>query len=142
MAGSKSNAHETKVLNYWLGKSFTSTAPANVFARLYNSTVNDAVTGATDRCAGANYADVSITNSSASWTNSSGGGSKTNKVTITFTTAASTGWGTIQAMALLTSNSTTATDNVIYWADLTVDQAVSAGNTVRFSTGAIVITED
>ena len=142
MAGSKSNAHETKVLNYWLGKSFTSTASANVFVRLYNSTVNDAVTGATDRCAGANYADVSVTNSSASWTNSSGGGSKTNKVAVTFTTSASTGWGTIQAFAILTSNSTTATDNVIYWGDLTVDQAVSAGNVVRFTTGAIVISED
>lgn len=146
MAGSKSNAHETKVLNYWLGKSFTSTAPANVFVRLFNSTVTDAVTGATDRvgstAAADNYADVSVTNSSASWTNSSGGGSKTNKVTITFTTSASTGWGLIKSMALLTSNSTTATDNVLYWADLTVNQTVSAGNTVRFSTGAIVITED
>lgn len=142
MAGSKANAHETTVLNYYLGKSVTSTASANIFVRLYNSTVNDAVTGATDRCAGANYADVSVTNSSANWTNSTGGGSKTNKTTITFTTAASTGWGTIQAFALLSSNSTTSTVNVLYWGDLTVDQAVSAGNVVRFTTGAIVVSED
>lgn len=142
MAGSKANAHETTVLNYYIGKSVTSTASANIFVRLYNSTVNDAVTGATDRCAGANYADVSVGNSSSNWTNSTSGGSKTNKTTITFTTAASTGWGTIQAFALLTSNSTTSTTNVLYWGDLTVDQAVSAGNVVRFTTGAIVISED
>lgn len=142
MAGSKSNAHETTVLNYYIGKSVTSTASANIFVRLFNSTVNDAITGATDHCAGANYADVSVGNSSANWTNSTAGGSKTNKTTITFTTSASTGWGTIQSFALLTSNSTTAADNVLYWGDLTVDQAVSAGNVVSFTTGAIVISED
>lgn len=146
MAGSKSNAFESNVLNYWLGKSFTSTAPANVFVRLYNSTLTDAVTGATDRvgttAAADNYADVSVTNSSASWTNSTSGGTKTNKVTITFTTSASTGWGTVRSFALLTSNSTTSTTNVMYWGDLTVSQAVSAGNVVRFTTGAIVVSED
>lgn len=147
MAGSKSNAHETKVLNYWLGKSFTSTAPANVYIRLYNSTVNDAITNATDQAASGvganNYGDVTVVNSSANWTNSSAGGSKTNKTAITFTpgTGASTGWGTIQAMSISISSSTT-TGDIIYWADLTVDQVVSQGNTVRFSTGAIVITED
>lgn len=146
MAGSKSNAHETKVLNYWLGKSFTSTASANVFLRLYNSTVNDTVTGATDQVGTGthNYTQLSVTNSSANWTNSTSGGSKTNKTTLTFTpsSGASTGWGTIKSMSIATSNSTTATDNIIYWADLTVNQTVSQGNTVRFSTGAIVITED
>lgn len=142
MAGSKSNAHETTVLNYYLGKSVTAAASTSIVVRLYNSTVNDAVTGATDRCAGANYADVAVANSSAIWTNSTSGGSKTNKTTITFTTSASTGWGTIQAFALLTSNSTTSTVNVLYWGDLTVDQAVSAGNVVRFTTGAIVVSED
>lgn len=143
MAGSKSNAHETKVLNYWLGKSFTSTAPANVYIRLHNSTVNDAITAATDQLAGtaANYSQVTVTNSSASWTNSTAGGSKTNKITITFTTAASTGWGTVNAFSISATNSTT-TGDIIYWGDLTSPQAISAGNVVRFSTGAIVISED
>lgn len=144
MAGSKSNYLETSVLNYWLGKSFTSTAPATVYVRLYNSTINDAATGATDSLEGgtaANYADVAVTNSSANWTNSTSGGSKTNKSVITFTTAASTGWGTVNAFAILDSNSTSS-GNVLYWGDLTTPQAVAAGNIVRFSTGAIVISED
>lgn len=146
MAGSKSNSHETTVLNYYIGKSVTSTASASIFVRLYNSTLNDTVTGATDRvgttAAADNYADVTVTNSSANWTNSTSGGTKTNKTTITFTTSASTGWGLVKSFALLKSNSTTATDNVLYWGDLTVNQTVSAGNVVRFTTGAIVISED
>jgi hypothetical protein len=144
MAGSKSNYLESSVLNYWLGKSFSSTAPANVHVRLYNSTVNDSANAATDSLEGgtaANYADVQVTNSSASWTNSTSGGSKTNKITLTFTTAASTGWGTVQSFAILDANSTT-TGNVLYWGDLTSSQAIAAGNIVRFSTGAIVISED
>lgn len=143
MAGSKSNYLEESVLNYWLGKSFSSTAPANVHVRLYNSTINDTVDAATDAMgsSAANYADVQITNSSDSWTNSTDGGSKTNKVTIEFTTAASTGWGTVNAFAILDTNSTT-TGNVLYWGDLTTPQAIAEGNIVRFSTGAIVISED
>jgi hypothetical protein len=126
-----------------LGKSFTSTAPATVYVRLHNSTVNDSITAATDQLAGtaANYAQVAVTNSSASWTNSTAGGSKTNKITITFTTAASTGWGTVNAFSISATNSTT-TGDIIYWGDLTSPQAISAGNVVRFSTGAIVISED
>jgi hypothetical protein len=139
MAGSKTDYLENAVLNYWLGKSFTSTAPATVYVRLYNSTINDTVTAATDRCAGANYADVAVTNSSANWTNATSG-SKQNKTVVTFTTAASTGWGTINAFAILATNSTSS-GNVLYWGDLTTPQVVAAGNTVRFSTAAIVITE-
>lgn len=142
MAGSKSNYLETSVLNYWLGKSFTSTAPATVYIRLYNSTVNDTVTPQTDRCAGTGYTDQALANSSASWTNSSNGGSKTNKTVIKFTSNAGGDWGTIKAFAILNTNSTSAATGVLYWADLTANQTISSGNTVQFSTGAIVISED
>ena len=82
-----------------------------------------------------------MTNSSANWTNSTSGGSKTNKTTITFTTSAGSDWGTIQSFAILDTNSTT-TGNVLYWGDLTSSQAISSGNVVRFSTGSITISED
>lgn len=147
MAGSKSNTLESRVLNYWLGKSFTSTAPATVYIGLWNSTLNDASDGNTNgeipiASTAINYTRASVTNSSNSWTNSSAGGSKTNKITITFTTNASTGWGTVTAFAILDGNSTSANNNILYWGDLTSPQAISAGNTVRFSTGSIVVTED
>lgn len=141
MAGSKSDFLENSVLDYWLGKSFTSTAPATVYVRLYNSTINDASDAATNQCAGANYpaGGLAVTNSSANWRNSTGG-SKTNKTTFTFTTSASTGWGTVRAFAISRTNSTT-TGALLYWGDLTAQQVIAAGNVVQFSTGAIVITE-
>lgn len=142
MAGSKSNYLETSVLNYWLGKSFTSTAPATVYIALTNTTINDAwLPTDTGECAGSTYARVAVTNSSANWTNSTSGGSKTNKTTITFTTSAGSDWGTVKAFAILDTNSTSA-GNTLYWGDLTASQAISSGNVVRFSTGAIVISED
>lgn len=146
MAGSKSNYLETSVLNYWLGKSFTSTAPATVYIGLWNSTLNDAATAATDgeiptASTAINYARVAVTNSSNNWTNSTAGGSKTNKTTITFTTSASTGWGTVVAFAILDSNSTS-TGNILFWGDLASSQAIAAGNTVQFSTGSLTVSED
>ena len=153
MAGSKSNWLEDLVLDSVLGKSSTnlSTAavPGTVYVVLYNSTVNDTWTStSTGQCAGSTYTRSmgSVTNSSANWTNSTAG-SKQNKTVIQFTTSAGSDWGTIQSFAILTSTSTVAggdgsTNSVLYWGDLTSSQVISAGNTVQFSTGAIVITED
>lgn len=141
MAGSKSNYLENATLNYWLGKSFTSTAPATVFVALYNSTINDAADATSNaECSGSTYARVSVTNSSNNWTNATSG-SKVNKTTIEFTTAAGSDWGTVVAFAILDTNSTTA-GNILYWGDLTVPQAIASGNVVQFSTGAITIATD
>jgi hypothetical protein len=140
MAGSKSDYLENAVLNYWLGKSFTSTAPATVYIALLNTTINDAWAPTdTGECAGSTYAREAVTNSSDNWTNATAG-SKTNKTTFTFTTSAGSDWGTIQSFAILDSNSTSA-GNTLYFGDLTSSQVIATGNTVRFSTGAIVITE-
>ena len=141
MAGSKSNYLENSQLNYWLGKSFTSTAPATVYVALYNSTINDTADATSNaECSGSTYARVAVTNSSANWTNATSG-SKTNKTTITFTTSAGSDWGTVVAFAILDTNSTSS-GNVLYWGDLDSSQAISSGNVVQFSTGALTITED
>ena len=145
MAGSKSDWLENVVLDSILGKSSTELStgsggiPSTVYVRLYNSTINDAATAATDRCAGSTYADVNVANSSANWTNAASG-SKQNKTEIVFTNSAGSDWGTIKSFAILDTNSTT-TGNVLYWGDLTSSQSISSGNVVRFSTAAIVITE-
>ena len=144
MAGSKSNYLESAHLNYWLGKSFTAAAPSTVFVALYNTAINDAADATSNNevtKSGTNYARKAVANSSANWTNSSGGGSKTNKTTITFTTSVTGTWGTVVAFAILDTSST-ATGNILYWGDLAANQTISVGNTVRFSTGAIVLTED
>ena len=153
MAGSKSDWLENVVLDSILGKSTTSLStgtgagiPGTVYIALYNTTVNDTVTALTDECtgsggggAGTTYARQAVTNSSANWTNSTAG-SKQNKTAIVFSTNAGADWGTIKSFAILNSNSTT-TGDALYWGDLTASQAISSGNVVRFSTGAIVITE-
>lgn len=145
MAGSKSDYLENVVLDSILGKSSTALSTGSggvadtVYLALYNSTINDTVTSLTDECAGTTYARLAVTNSSASWRNSSGG-SKTNKITMTFTTAAGSDWGTVKSFAIHDGNSTSA-GNVYYWGDLSSNQTISSGNVVRFSTGAIVVTE-
>jgi hypothetical protein len=141
MAGSKSNYLENAVLDYWLGKSFTTTAPPTVYIALYESTINDTWTPSdTGECPGSTYARVAVTNSSTNWTNASGGAKENNSV-FTFTTSAGADWSTVQAFAIHDSNSTSS-GNMLYWGDLTASQAISSGNVVRFSTGAIDITED
>ncbi len=141
MAGSKSNYLENSVLDYWLGKSFTSTAPATVYIALYESTINDTwVSTSTGECPGSTYARVAVTNSSTNWANSTSG-SKQNASVFTFTTSAGSDWSTVQAFAILDSTAG-ASGNVLYWGDLTASQAISSGNVVRFSTGSITITED
>lgn len=144
MAGSKSDWLEDAVLDHLLGRSSTGLSTGlnpTVYVSLWNSTINDAWTStSTGECAGSTYARVAVTNSSANWTNSTAG-SKQNKTVIEFTTAAGSDWGTVQSFAVGDTTSTSA-GNIIYWGDLTVGQTIASGNTVRFSTGAIVITED
>lgn len=141
VAGSKSNYFENRVLDYFIGKAVTSTAPATLYMTLWNTTLNDTKTGAsTGECVGTGYARKAITNSSANWTNAVSG-AKENKTVIQFTASAGAGWGTIKAAAL-TDSITVGAGNIFYWGDLTVQQVVSSGNTVQFSTGAVDITED
>lgn len=142
MAGSKSNYLENRIINSIVGASTTWTAPGTVYIGLWASTMNDTFTAtSTGECAGANYARVAVTNTtSANWTKATAG-VVTNKAVISFTTAASTGWGTINCFAVLDTTSTSS-GNILFWGDLTVPQAISAGNVVRFTTGALTLAED
>lgn len=141
MAGNMSNYLENSVLNYWLGKSFTSTAPATVYVALWASTLNDSFDAtSTGECAGSTYARIAVTNSSNNFTNATAG-AKTNKTTIEFTTAAGSDWGTVNAVAVLDSNSTSS-GNILFWADLDTPQAIASGNVVQFSTGSLDFTLD
>ncbi len=143
MAGSKSNYLENLVINTVIGKStdLTAATPSTLWIALMNSTVNDAWAPTdTGECPGANYARYKFTNSTASnWTKATTGLVQ-NKATFTFTTSASTGWGTLNSFAIVDTSST-GSGNAWYWGDLTSPVAVSAGNVVRFSTGTLRIGE-
>lgn len=145
MAGSKSDWLEDVILDHLLGESSTQLSTGSVantvYVSLWNSTINDTWTStSTGECAGSTYARAAVVNTSANWTNSTAG-SKQNKTVIEFTTNAGSDWGTVKAFAIHDGDST-ATGNIYYWGDLTVNQTIASGNTVRFSTGAIIITED
>lgn len=143
MAGSKSNYLENLVINTVIGKStdLTSTVPSTMYIALLNTTANDSWQPSdTGECQGADYSRYKFTNSTASnWTKATTGLVE-NKATFTFTTSASTGWGTINAFAIVDTSSTSS-GNAYYWGDLTSPVTVSAGNVVRFSTGALRIGE-
>ena len=148
MAGSKSDYLENLVVNTIIGKStdLTAAIPSTLFIALLNTTANDAwqptdtgevplnLTPTT-----AAYTRYKFTNSTANWTKATTGAVQ-NKVTFTFTTSASTGWGTVQSFAIVDTSSTSS-GNTIYWGDLTSPVAISNGNVVRFSTGTIIIGE-
>ncbi len=145
MAGSKSNYLENAVLDTVLGHATTvlsTQTNSTVYVALWATTTIDDTFDATStgECAGSTYARVAVTNSSANWTNASGG-SKQNATEVSFTTAAGADWGTVKSFAILDTTSTSA-GNILYWANLTSEQTISSGNVVKFSTGSIVITED
>jgi hypothetical protein len=142
MAGSKSNYLENLVVNTVIGRStdLTSSISTALWIALLNSTANDAWTPSdTGECVGANYVRYELVNSTANWTKASTGLVQ-NKTVVTYTTSASTGWGTIQAVVVCDTSST-GSGNAYYWGDLTSPVTVSAGNVVRFSTGTIRIGE-
>ena len=150
MAGSKSDWLENLVINAIIGKSTTldTTIPSTLFIALLNTTASDTwsptdtgevplnlTTGS-----GEKYVRYKFTNSTASnWTKATTG-TVQNKAVFTFTTSASTGWGTVNAVAIVDTSSTSS-GNTLYWGDLTSPVAIAAGNVVRFSTGTIILGE-
>lgn len=142
MAGSASNYLENALTDHFLGRATTELSTggnSTLFVALLTVTYDDAWAPTdTGECAGSTYARVNVANTSDVWTNSTAG-SKQNKTAITFTTSAGSDWGTIKSY-MVCDTSTTSTGNALFGADLSANQTVSAGNTVSFATGTIVLT--
>ena len=150
MAGSKSNEFSADVLDLMMG---FSTAPlvgpsatGGMWIHLYNTTLNStsdpATTGRVGTTAAAdNYLPILLASSSDQWNapTTADPAVTSNTSEIVFTASASTGWGLVKSV-LITSSS--GTGGISYWwGDLTTEQTISSGNTVKFSTAALVITE-
>lgn len=146
MAGSKTNAFSADIMGDLFGYSTAILTDSSGFwIHLYHTTLNSAVTPATTgRCPGANYDPINVAKTTVQWNNPTTADPSvtSNKLELTFTTSASTGWandGTLKSI-LITSSS--GTGSVAYWwGDLSTAQTVSSGNTVKFSTAALQITE-
>ena len=146
MAGNFTQQHQAEVMNYRFGGYSTLVAESTMWVHLYHTTLNDAATPATTgrvgtTAAGDNYNPVSVPNTTSSWTapTTASPSATENKLVLTFTTNASTGWNSPIKAILITSSSGTGGVSIA-WADLSAQQTVSVGNTVRVSTGAIDIT--
>ena len=108
---------------------------------LYNTTLADGNTPATTgRCAGTGYTPKKAAGSTGFWTGPTlaSPSATENKTVITYTTNAGASWGTIKAVQIASSSGTGGVS--YWWADVSPTQAVSSGNTVRWSTGSLDLT--
>lgn len=128
MAGSKSDYLEDKLLDHVL-KNTAYTSPTTVYVGLYTVAPSDA--GGGTEVSGNNYARKSVTFSSAS------GGATANSADVTFDTP-SASWGTVVAFGIFDQLTT---GNLLYWGDLTANKTINSGDTVKFLSGDIDITE-
>ena len=129
MAGSKSDYLENKVLDHVL-KNTTFTSPTTVYVGLYTVAPTDA--GGGTEVSGNAYARKAVTFSAAS------GGATANSADVTFDTPSPSGWGTVVAFGIFDALTT---GNLLYWGDLASNKTINAGDTVKFLSGDIDITE-
>lgn len=134
--GSKGDYLEDEILDHILGD-LAFDAANDLWVALYTVVSTDA-RGGTEVAAG-DYERIEVTNSSTTWTVSSGG-AKSNTAEITFAQATNA-WGTIVGFAIL-DNSEKNSGNLYYWGSLTTAKAVNSGDTAKFAVGDLDVSED
>jgi len=144
MAGDFARAFQQDMMEEMFGSSSTNQVPSTYWFHLYNTTLNDAATPATTGRVGTtaaadNYTPKNLGNTTVNFSAPTAADPSVSqtKVEIVFTTSATTGWGLVKAVQVASSSGTGG--RAIAWADLTVQQTISAGNTVKFSTGAFTV---
>lgn len=128
MAGSKTDLHETAVLNTARATTLTSWTP---FVGLLTA-ISNGETSTVTEVSGNAYARQSVTFGAPS------GGTMTNSALITFPTPTPAGWGTVVGFIVATASSA---GQINYYGDLTQNETIGAGNTVTIAIGALSITE-
>lgn len=132
MAGSKNDYFELEILKWATGQvNDLGTAPTPYIA-LYTVAPTDA--GGGTEVSGGSYARQ---DSSGKW-GAPAGGAVANNAEIAFPQA-SGDWGTVVAFAILDAVSG---GNFLYWADLTASKTVNNGDTFKFPSASIDLTED
>ena len=133
MAG-KSDFLENEILNNYLRNSGAYTPSGTVYVALYTASGTDASAGTEVTDANA-YARTSVTFGAAS------GGAVANSGDVTFPTASGGNWGTVVEFAIVDS-ATHGAGNVLYFGPINPSKAINDGDTAKFLTGDIDITED
>lgn len=124
----KSDYLELKVLDHFLGTSAT-TAPTNVYLSLHTADPTDAGTGT--EVSGNGYARQAITFAAAS------SGSAASSSPEEFT-ASGGAFGTVTHFGIWDASTS---GNLLYHGALTASKTIADGDTLRFASGNITITE-
>lgn len=124
----KSNYLENKVIDHFLGTSSTS-APSNVYLALHTADPTDAGSGA--EVSGNGYSRQAITFAAAS------NGSASSNTAEEFT-ASGGAFGTITHFGIWDASTS---GNLLYHGALTASKTIADGDTLRFASGNITITE-
>jgi hypothetical protein len=124
------NVLENLVLDHVF--SVSTYTPPTIWLGLFTVAPTDTSTGT--ECTGAGYTRIAA----PTWVAASSG-QTVNSTAIAFPVAASTTWGTIEYFAICTSSAAGA---MLAYSSLTVSKTITTGDSVTFSTGAIVVTLD
>lgn len=139
MAGSKSNYLSKKLLDEPLGATDYA-APATVYIGLATAAIDDTTTGSTvTEAAYTSYARVAVTNNSTNWPAATGTTTATKSSGAAFTFPASTGGSATVTYAFIADSATLG--NILYWFTVT-STAIASGDTPKFNSGGITVTED
>lgn len=137
MASGKSDYLEAALLNHLFG-GVAYTVPGTYHFALFTAAPNDAGGGTEVNTSGTGYARVPVTNNTTNFPTIVAPNAKSNGQPIAFGNA-STNWGTVTAFGIYDAGTG---GNLLFWGDLTTPRSVLLGDTPRFATGALVITED
>lgn len=133
MAGSKSDYLELELLKWATGQANAlGAAPPTPYIALYTTAPTDAGGGV--EVSGGSYARE---DSSGKWAAPAAGAIVTN-ADIIFTTATAD-WGDVVAFGIFDA---LAAGNLLYWGDLTATKTVNNGDTFKFLSGNLTLTED
>ena len=132
MAGSKADYFELEILKWATGQANDLGTACTPYLALFTSAPTDA--GGGTEVSGGSYARY---DSSGKWAAPAAGAVQTN-AECAFTQA-SADWGTVVAFAIFDAVSG---GNMLYWGDLTASKTVNNGDTFKFPSGDIDLTED
>lgn len=110
--------------------------PSTIYVGLFTSAPSDG--GGGTEISGNGYARLAITNNTTNFPGAtSGTGTKTNGVQLSFAAASGGNWGTVTHYALFDAASS---GNMLMHGELGTSRAVNDGDTIRIAAGALSIT--
>lgn len=132
-----SNYLENALINHILRNTAYSSPATNVWIALYTTAQGDSDSGT--EVTGGSYARVRVQGTGAWDAPSLGAGATANTSDITFTQATAS-WGTVQAVGIKDSSTSTGTDNLLLHGALTSNKTVNNGDTFKFNAGDLDVT--